>query len=510
MSKSLFKSTVTVGFMTLLSRILGLMRETAFAALFGASAGMDAFLVAFRIPNFLRRLFAEGSFSQAFVPVLAEYKTKYSEAEMQNLVRHTEGTLGGILVIVTLAGVIFAPLFVMIFAPGFIHQPQKFAMASEMLRITFPYLLCISLAALSAGVLNTYGHFSIPAFTPTLLNIVMVMASYYLAPYFGYPEMAAAWGVFIAGIVQMLFQFPFLYRIKMLHWPKWGWHHPGVQKILKLMLPALFGASIYQISMLIDTSFASFLPTGSVSWLYYADRLMQFPLGVFGVALGTVVLPHFSAKHTTQDLSGFNDSLDWAMRIVLLIAVPASVGLMVLAVPMTVTVFAYGKFDPNDTIKTAWAVAAFGYGLVFFSWVKVLVSAYYSRQDTRTPVRAGALALAVSLIMNLILIWPFKHVGLALAVGMSAMANGGLLYWGLRKKGIYHPKPGWGKLAVRVVIANLIMAAFLYFLKGDTATWLGWHAWHRAGYLCLLILIAMLLYFAVLYVLGMRKRDFVH
>lgn len=507
MSKKLLKSTALVGSMTMISRVLGQARETVFAVMFGATAGMDAFLVAFKIPNFMRRLFAEGSFSQAFVPILSEYKTQKSEAEMQDLVQHVMGTLGAIVLLISLIGMLCSAVWIMAFAPGFLHDPAKFADATLLLRITFPYIFFISLTALAGGVLNCFGKFAIPAFTPVLLNITMIGSALVGARYFKLPIEAAAWGVLLGGVVQLAFQLPYLYRLKMLRWPKWGWRHPGVQRVLRLMMPALFGASIAQISLLFDTIFASFLKTGSVSWLNYSDRLVQFPLGVLGVALSTVVLPHLSRKHSQALHSDFNHSLDWAMRLVLLFALPAAVGMMVLSGPLIVTLFQYGHFSPFDAEMSTHSLIAFSFGLLFFIWVKVLVSAFYARQDTRTPVKIGLIAMAANFIFNATLIWPLAHVGLALSTSLASLVNCGLLFAVLCRRKIYQPRPGWARIWIAAVISNAVMVGVLFLLQHSFQHWIQWHLVARIGHLTVLLVAAMVCYCACLWVCGIRKKD---
>ena len=339
MSKALLKSTGIVSAMTSLSRVSGFIRDMLYAQLFGAGAGTDAFFVAFRIPNFLRRLFAEGAFSQAFVPVFSEYQTQHQQAELRELVDQVTGTLGAILLLITALGVLAAPLLILLFAPGFSSDAGKYQLTVDMLRITFPYLLFISLTALAGGVLNSCGRFAIPAVTPVLLNLTMIAAALWLAPHMEKPVMGLAWGVFIAGVVQLGFQIPFLRQIKLLPRPRWGWASAGVQQVLKLMLPAVFGSSVAQVNLLIDTLLASFLVSGSVSWLYYSDRLVEFPLGIFGVALGTVILPKLSRHHASAETAHFSQTLDWALRWALLIGVPATVALVILAGPMLAALF---------------------------------------------------------------------------------------------------------------------------------------------------------------------------
>jgi putative peptidoglycan lipid II flippase len=341
--------------MTFLSRLLGLARDIVIARFFSASDAADAFFVAFKIPNFLRRLFAEGAFSLAFVPVLTEYRNNYTAAQTRDLIDRVAGTLGFILLLLSLFGVIASPLLIGVFAAGFIDQPAKFDLTADMLRITFPYILLISMTAMSGGMLNTWKRFAVPAFTPVLLNLSMIGCAVYLSPRLDLPITALAWGVLIAGVAQLLFQLPFLYREGLLPRPKWGWRHEGVQKIIRLMIPALFGSSVAQINLLFDTFIASFLVTGSVSWLYYSDRLLEFPLGVFGIALATVVLPNLSEAHYKKGATHFNDTLRWAIQLSLLIAVPATFGLFLLAQPILATLFQYGAFSANDSIMAATA-----------------------------------------------------------------------------------------------------------------------------------------------------------
>ncbi|MDF2529907.1 MAG: murJ [Gammaproteobacteria bacterium] len=509
MSKQLFKSTFVVGFMTFLSRVLGLARETVFASFFGASAEMDAFLIAFRIPNFMRRLFAEGCFSQAFIPVLSEIKSINDHKGMRAFTQNVAGTLSIIVLAVSIFGMITAEGWTAVFAPGYWHEPEKFQMSTQMLRIMFPFIFLISVTGLIGSILNVSGKFALPALAPVILNVVMIFAALHLSPYFHPPVEAAAWGVVLAGFLQMVFLLPSLYRVGLLVMPKWGWNHPGVQKVLKLMLPALFGVSIAQISLLLDTVFASFLKTGSVSWLYYSDRVMQFPLGVFGVALSTVVLPHLSRQHSLKDHNEYNRSLDWALRLVVMFALPSALGLAILAGPIIVSLFQYGKFNMFDVKMTEYSLWAFSMGLLFFITVKVAVSAYYARQDMRTPVRIGVIAVVVNMVLNVILIWPFAHAGLALATGIGSAVNTFMLLWGLYHRKIYQPRPGWTKVWRAAILANIVMGALLYFMQADLLTWHDWHAGLRALHLMLLIVAGCGSYFAVLFACGIRKHDFV-
>lgn len=506
MSRSLLKSTGVVSTMTFLSRMLGLLRDMVYALSFGAGAGTDAFFVAFKIPNFLRRLFAEGAFSQAFVPVFSEYQSQDDAQALRTLVNHVSGTLGAILLALSALGVLAAPLMVWLFAPGFADEPAKQALASDMLRITFPYLLFISLTALAGGILNSCGRFAIPALTPVLLNLCMISAALFLAPRLEVPVMGLAWGVFAAGVVQLGFQLPFLYRLRLLPRPRWGWHSPGVQKILRLMVPALFGSSVAQINLLLDTLLASFLVTGSVSWLYYSDRLMEFPLGVFGVALGTVILPSLSRQHASASTEHFSATLDWAIRWGLLIGVPASVGLAMLAGPLLITLFQYGAFSPADVLKARHSLVAYSVGLLAFMLIKILAPGFFARQDTRTPVQVGVIAMVANMGFNLALIIPLQHVGLALATTLSASVNAGLLWYLLRRRGIYQPGQGWLGFLLRLLLANLAMLLSLYTITPDLDHWFAMDWLTRLWQLLALVALGAVIYGLAGLVVGLRPR----
>jgi putative peptidoglycan lipid II flippase len=508
MTRKLIKSTAVTGGMTLLSRISGLVRDMLFASLIGAGTGVaaDAFYVAFRIPNFLRRIFGEGAFSQGFVPVFAEYKARYTARESREFVDHMTGILGVILFIVTLIGVLAAPILVMILAPGFLNEPHKYDLTVQMLRITFPYLMFISLVALSAGVLNTYGRFGVPAFTPVLLNLSMIGAALWLAPRMHEPVLALAWGVFIAGAAQLAFQIPFLRGIKMLPRPRLHLRerHHGVMRVFKLMLPAIFGVSVSQINLLVNTLLASFLVTGSVSWLYYSDRLMEFPLGVFGIALATVILPSLSRKHARNSGEEFSHMLDWALRWVFLIGIPASVALVILAVPLLATLFHFGAFSANDVWMSAYALMAFSFGLLGFLLIKVLAPGFYARQDTKTPMRIGVMSMVVNILLCLVLVFPLKHTGLALAISLSAFVNSGLLFMTLRRHKVYHPLPGWGPFLTRIVIASAVMAAVLWWGVGDFDFWLSAPKGERIYRLSLWVVTGVAVYLLTVVALGVR------
>ncbi|GAB6041207.1 murein biosynthesis integral membrane protein MurJ [Endothiovibrio diazotrophicus] len=511
MSTRLLKSTAVVSAMTLVSRILGFVRDMVVARMFGAGIGTDAFFVAFKIPNLLRRLFAEGAFSQAFVPVLSAHKTREDHAEVRALVDRVAGTLALILFAVTAVGVVAAPILVSIFAPGFIDEPEKHRLAAEMLRLTFPYLLFISLTAFAGAILNSYSRFAVPALTPVLLNLALIVCALWLAPRMERPITALAWGVFIAGVVQLAVQLPFLARLGLLPRPRWGWHDSGVRKILKLMGPAIFGSSVAQINLLFDTLIASLLATGSVSWLYYSDRLMEFPLGMFGVALGTVILPALSRRHAAADPAAFSATLDWALRWALLIALPAALGLALLAGPMLTTLFQYDRFGVDDVMMARMSLIAYSLGLPGFILIKVLAPGFYARQDTRTPVRIGVRAMIANMGLNVLFVaamtlgdLPGPHTGLALATAASAWLNAGWLLATLRRDGVYTPSAGWRRLFLQVLAANAVMALLLAWGSADTAQWLQWDATTRVLQLALWVAAAAALYFAALFTFGLR------
>lgn len=514
MSKELARSTAVVSVMTLLSRIMGFVRDMVLATMFGAGGAMDAFFVAFKIPNFLRRLFAEGAFSQAFVPVFSEYRSQREQSEVQRLLAETAGTLFGILLLVSIIGVLFAPALVWVFAPGFADEPERFGLAAEMLRYTFPYILFISLVALAGGALNAYGRFAVPAFTPVMLNLSLIAAALWLAPKFAEPVVALAIGVFIAGVAQLLVQIPALIKLGLLPRPRWAWRSEGVQRIIKLMLPAIFGSSVAQISLLFDTIMASFLVAGSVSWLYFSDRLMEFPLGMFAIALSTVILPSLSRDHAADDTDAFSAKLDWALRLCLLVAVPASIGLVLLAGPMLSTLFQYGEFSGHDVAMAQWSLWAYGFGLLGFSLVKVLVPGYFARQDTKTPVKYGISALLTNMLLNVVFVvpmvmWDFvaPHAGLALATITSAFVNASLLYRGLRRQGVYRPQSGWRKFSFQLVLAAGGMIVLLLWFNPNLDWWLAAALMDRVWMLIGLIACAAICYLLLLLLAGLRPRQ---
>ncbi|WP_166266437.1 murein biosynthesis integral membrane protein MurJ [Marinobacter caseinilyticus] len=504
----LLRSSGVVGVMTLLSRVLGLVRDMVIARYFGAGAGADAFFVAFKIPNFLRRLFAEGAFAQAFVPVLSSYRQQHAVSEVQRLVNAVAGSLGVVLLGVTLIAMLGAPVLTAVFAPGFMDEAEKFSLASDMLRITFPYLLLVSLTAFAGSILNSYDRFAIPAFTPVLLNLTMIGAAVFLSPLMETPIMALAWGVMIAGALQLFFQLPFLMSLGLLPRPKVDYRHEGVRRILVLMAPALFGVSVSQINLLLDTVLASFLQTGSVSWLYYSDRLSELPLGVFGIAIATVILPNLSRKHAAESLDQFTATLDWAVRAVLLIGLPAALALLLLAEPLLATLFYYGEVTARDVGMSAQSLRAYSAGLMAFMLIKVLAPGYFARQNTRTPVKIGIIAMGANMVFNLVLIFPLAHAGLALATSISAWLNAGLLWRGLKREGAWVSQPGWLRFASQLLIANGALAALILYLNVPVGQWLAASGAERAWDMGILVAAGGAVYFAALLLVGVRIRQF--
>ena len=506
MQNKLLKSTLVVGLMTSLSRVLGLARDIIIGAMFGPGAGVDAFIVAFRIPNFLRRIFAEGGFSQAFVPVLSEYRERRDKEEVNALLEHTAAVLGTWLGATTVIGVLAAPLLIWVFAPGFGNDLEKQALASRMLRITFPYILFISLTAMAGGILNTYRRFAAPAFTPVLLNLSLIACALWLTPYF--PEdqrvMALAWGVFIAGVAQLLFQFPFLLKLKLLPLPRFNRDREGVGRIISLMIPTLFAVSVTQVNLMVDTIIASFLETGSISWLYFSDRLVEFPLGVFGVALATVVLPSLAAEHTGRDNAAFNRTLDWALRWTMLVALPAGAGLMLLGQPLLTALFQYNEFSAHDVHMANRSLLMYALGLPAFILVKVLSSGFFSRQDTKTPVTVAVIAMLANIVLNLLLVVPLAHAGLALATSLSACLNAALLYRILRRKKGFDTSPGWLAHLARITLGLVVMGLGLAYFVPAPSAWLAWDMYQRAISIVLCTFAGATAYFAALWLTGVR------
>ncbi|QDP02049.1 murein biosynthesis integral membrane protein MurJ [Thalassotalea sp. PS06] len=517
MSKRLLKSGIIVSAMTLISRVLGLVRDMVVANFMGTNAGADVFFFANKIPNFLRKLFAEGAFAQAFVPVLSEYQAKDdSEAQTRELIARVSGTLGVILTIVTLIGVIASPVLVALFGFGWFLDwlngdsgGEKFELASVLLKITFPYLWFISLTALSGAILNTLGKFAAAAFTPVLLNVCIILAAMFGADYFAQPAFALAWGVFLGGLVQFLFQIPFLLQANSLVRPRWGWQHPGVQKIRKLIIPALFGVSVTQINLLLDTLIASFLITGSISWLYYADRLLEFPLGLFGIGIATVILPSLSRLHANQNPQEFSQTISWALRVVSLLGWPALAGLMILAQPIIMVLFMRGEFTQFDVQQVSFALWAYLCGLLSFMFIKVLAPGYYARQDTKTPVKIGIIAMVANMGFNLALAPIFGYVGLAMATAMSATLNAFLLYRGLKTLGVFELNKETLMVIAKMIVSTLAMSAVLWYLTPEFEHWLQAQLLTQILWLTGLILLGCLIYVLSLLVCGMRLRHFI-
>lgn len=505
---NLLRTLATVSSLTLLSRILGFVRDFVIARTFGAGALTDAFFVAFRIPNLLRRLFAEGAFSQAFVPLLAEYRNRCDAAETKRMIDRVATLLFLIVLGVAMLGVIGAPALIYVFAPGFATDADKFAVTVELTRITFPYILFMALVALAAGILNTWSRFALPAITPTLLNVSFIGMALFAAPYFDPPVMALAWAVFLGGLLQLAVQLPALRRIGMLPRFDFAPQDPGVRRVLKLMAPAVLGVSVTQISLLINSIFASFLVSGSVSWLYYAERLMEFPAGLLGVALGTVLLPSLSKAHNNDQPKEFSALLDWGLRLTFLLTLPAAIALALLGVPLIATMFQHGAFTADDVLQTRLALVAYSVGLIGLILVKVLAPGFYAQQNIKTPVKIALLTLLATQAMNLAFIVPLKHAGLALAIGLASCLNAGLLFRGLRQRNIYLPQPGWAVFTGKIAIALVALAATLWFGMGKETDWLVASTWTRVGHLSALVAAGIGAYFATLWTLGFRLQDF--
>ncbi|HHC6638173.1 TPA: murein biosynthesis integral membrane protein MurJ [Vibrio parahaemolyticus] len=514
MSKRLLKSGMIVSAMTLISRVLGLVRDVVVANLMGAGASADVFFFANKIPNFLRRLFAEGAFSQAFVPVLTENHAQGDMDKTRELIARAAGTLGVIVSIVTVLGVLGSGVVTALFGFGWFLDwmhggpaAEKFELASLMLKITFPYLWFITFVALSGAILNTLGKFAVSSFTPVFLNVMIILAAWFISPQMSQPEIGLAIGVFLGGLVQFLFQIPFLIKAGVMVKPKWGWRDPGVVKIRTLMIPALFGVSVSQINLLFDTFIASFLQTGSISWLYYSDRLLEFPLGLFGIAIATVILPALSRKHVDSQSEGFAHTMDWGVRMVTLLGIPAMLGLMALAKPMLMVLFMRGEFSPQDVHQASLSLLAYASGLLNFMLIKVLAPGYYSRQDTKTPVKYGIIAMVTNMVFNAIFAYFYGYVGLAIATALSAFVNMALLYRGLHIAGVYQITKRTVFFIIRLVVAGAAMVAAILWQLEDMSVWLEWSFAHRSGMLGMLIGLGAAVYLSVLFLTGVRLKD---
>jgi putative peptidoglycan lipid II flippase len=494
--------------MTLLSRVTGFVRDTLLAILFGAGPAMDAFVVAFRIPNLLRRLFAEGAFSQAFMPVLGEYRNRKGEEATRELAGKVLASLATVLFIATVIGVIAAPAIVYLSAYGFVKDPDKFALTVTMLRICFPYILFVSLVSFCAGLLNTYGSFKAPAFTPVLLNVSFIAFAVLVAPHLEKPILALAWAVFVGGLAQLAFQVPFLKRIGMLPRPKWDPKDEGVRRILRLMAPAALGVSVAQVSLLINTQIASWLGDGAVSWLYFADRLMEFPSAMLGVALGTVLLPALVRHHSTDNPQAYSRLLDWGLRVTLMLALPAAVALALLGVPLIATLFWHGEFLKHDVMMTRNALAGYAVGLAGIILVKVLAPGFYAKQNIRTPVKVAVVTLVITQLLNAAFVPFFQHAGLALAISVGACFNAGWLWILMRRSGAYQPEPGWAAFLLKLAVALYLMGGALWYAMGSESSWFAITTTARAVKLALVIAAGSATYFAALWVMGFRLRDF--
>jgi len=504
-SKKLLKSTAVVSTMTFVSRISGLIRDVMMANILGTNALADAFFVAFRIPNFLRRIFGEGAFSQAFVPVFAEL-TERNTREAKEFVSVTFSFLAIITLLLSVLGIIFAGPIVHLFAPGFVDEPEKLNATIQALQVMFPYLFSISLVAMSAGVLNTLNRFAVPAVTPVILNLCLIMAMWMLVPILDNAAQALAVGVLIAGFVQVLFQLPTLYKLNYLPSLRFDFGNTAMRRVFHLMLPAIFSVSVAQINMLVNTFLASFLVTGSVSWLYYSDRLMEFPVGVFGIALATVVLPSLSKQHALGSEQGFSVMMDWALRWVVLIAVPATVALFILATPLLSTMFQYNAFSEQDVIMASKSLQAFAVGVCGFIFVKVLAPGFFARKDTKTPMRIAVVSVVFNIVLSVILVRFLQHAGLALAISLAAWLNASLLYITLRRRNVFVLETGWFWFLCRVALAVAAMGAILFWGQSPAQAWYQNGLWQRALELCLLVCAGGASYFIVLLVLGVRPH----
>lgn len=507
---NLLKSLAAVSSITLLSRVLGFVRDTIIARVFGAGVASDAFFVAFKLPNLLRRIFAEGAFSQAFVPILAEYKSKQGEDATRTFVAYVAGLLTLALALVSLIGVLAAPWIVWATAPGFADEADRFELTTDLLRVTFPYILLISLSSLAGAVLNTWNRFAVPAFVPTLLNVCMIGFALLLTPYFDPPIMVLGWAVLAGGLAQLLYQLPHLRKIGMLVLPRLNLRDTGVWRVMKLMGPAILGVSAAQLSLIINTIFASFLVAGSVSWMYYADRLMELPTGVLGVALGTILLPSLSKSVANGSREDYSRLLDWGLRLCFLLVLPCAVALALLAEPLTVSLFQYGLFTAHDAEMTQRALVAYSVGLLGLILIKVLAPGFYARQDVRTPVRIALFTLAMTQVMNVLFVFviPLAHAGLALAIGLAACLNAALLFWKLRAHDLYQPQPGWPLYLLKLLLGLAAMVAALLAVMHQMPEWSDGNMLMRFGRLAVLIGAGVAAYFGVLALLGFRPRHF--
>ena len=493
--------------MTFLSRISGLVRDMVLSYFFGATPAADAFFVAFRIPNFFRRLFAEGAFSQAFVPVLAGYRNRGSMQQMREFVAVMGGNFIVVMSLISLLGVVAAPLVVIVFAPGFTGDAQRLAMTADMLRITFPYLGFISLTAFAGALLNSFHRYAIPAFTPVWLNLTMIAAALFVAPTFETPVLALAWGVFAAGLIQLLFQIPALRGIHMLIRPRVELAHPGARRVGKLMVPAIFAGSVSQINALVDTMIASLLAPGSISWIYYSDRLMELPIGIVAVTIATVLLPNLSRLSSLGDTPAFGRTVDWGVRTCLLFGVPAAAAIYVLSLPLMATVFFHGAMTAFDVVMASLSLKAFAVGLLGFSLVKVAAPAYFAREDTRTPFRIAVVTVALNIVLSLSLFRVMGHVGVAFATTTAAVVQSYLLLRGTIRRGLYRPGRDFAMFFAKLVVATVTMVVLLIALSPTPDAWLHMHVRDRVLWMSGLCALGGIAYFVVLLLAGFRLRD---
>ncbi|UDG80840.1 putative lipid II flippase MurJ [Candidatus Hartigia pinicola] len=505
---NLLKSLAAISFMTIMSRVFGFIRDSIIARIFGSGMATDAFFIAFKLPNLLRRIFAEGAFSQVVVPILAEYKNQKGDEATQTLIAYISGSLTLVLALISVFGVIFAPWVIYVTAPGFTYNSDKFILTTELLRITFPYIFLISLASLAGAILNTWNRFLVPAFIPTLLNISMIIFASFAAPYFDPPVISLAWSVIVGGVLQLAYQLPHLKKIGMLVLPRISFHDSRVWYIIKMMGPAIIGVSVSQISLIINTIFASFLQTGSVSWMYYADRLMELPAGVLGVALGTILLPSLAQSFIKGNRTEYYHLMDWGLRLCLLFTLPCAIGLAILAEALTVSLFQYNKFTSYDSVMTQYALISYCIGLTGIILVKILATGFYSCQNTRTPVRIAILTLILTQLMNFAFIGPMKHAGLALSISLAAYFNVSVLYWQLRKEEIFQPLPGWPIFVLKLFIALTIMVLVLFSLLYIIPRWDDGNMTTRLLRLMGVVITGAASYFFTLFSLGFRIKDF--
>ena len=499
-------SSGIVSFWTFISRILGLARDIVFTSLLGAGVALDTYVVITKIPNVFRRIFAEGAFNQAFVPVLSEYKENKTEGEVKNLINNVFGMLSSLTLIITIIIVFFAPFFILFFAPGFYVEPIKRELATDILRITFPYLFFVSLVALSGSIMNTFGKFSIPALTPVFYNLILVCFALWIAPLYELPVYAIAWGMFSAGVLQLFIQVYPLIKLNLLPRFSLDLNHPGVRKILYLMIPGVIAGGVSQLNMLVDTILASFLPTGSPTWLYVSDRLMQLPLGIFAIAIGTVLLPRLSSLHQSEDTSEFSKTMDWSIRLVVLISVPSIIGLVLLSQPIILTLFERGEFMSHDTFKSSLSLIALALGLMAFMLIKVLTPGFFARQNPKTPVKVALASMLLNVFLAWILAFYFglNHVGLAIASSISAYFTIIILLFILLKNKIYKLERGWVIFLSRIVASSLVMTSVVYFLNFDIVHWRGLDQIDRFINLFGILIFSAFSYFGSLWFLGLR------